>query len=162
MKSEVIDKEVERKLSFIEGIVLEQTGLDKIRTKSRAHEYVLGRFLFCGLAKQYTPYSLATIGSYLDRDHATVLHAIRSLEWELKWNKDLQAQHESLTIIMESQFTETMNAAEIKERINILEKQLTKLKKLYNESFNPKFENEKNFEEIRSAGIQLDTTCIQI
>ena len=113
MRTEFIDEKKKRKLKFIENKVLKVTGLDKIRTKKRTHEYVLGRFLFCWLAREYTPYSYATIGSYINRDHATILHNARSCEWEIKFNKHLQSQHETLKIIMENEFT---NSSERLER----------------------------------------------
>lgn len=160
MKTQFIDEKKKQKLQFIEEKVLEVTGLDKIRTKIRTHEYVLGRFLFCWLAREYTPYSYSIIGAYINRDHATVLHNTRSCEWEIQFNKDLQAQHEALKIIMENEFINSSGRFELKEKIQLLENQLTKLKRQYYESFNSKFENEKDLEEVRSQSIQLDTTSV--
>ena len=161
MKTQTIDKDKRRKLEFIEEHVLKITGLDKIRTKSRTHEYVLGRYLFCWMAREYTPYSYSNIGAYLNRDHATVLHNVRSCEWEIKWNKDLQTQHEALKIIMENEFMNSMERTEIEDKIKLLENQLTKLKKYYYASFNTKRQNETNLERVRSSNIQLDVASIQ-
>lgn len=160
MKTQIIDKRKINKLKFIEDKVLEVTGLDTIKTKSRTHNYVLGRFLFCWLAREYTPYSYADIGAYIGRDHATVMHNARSCEWEIKMNKILQAQHEDLKIIMESEFVNSTEREDLKERIKLLEYKLATLKKQYNESFNPKFENEKDLEEVRSQSVQLDVASV--
>lgn len=160
MKTELIDKRKLNKLQFIESKVLEVTGLDEIRTKSRTHNYVLGRFLFCWFAREYTPYSYADIGAYIGRDHATVLHNVRSCDWEIKMNKSLQGQHEDLKIIMESEFVNSTERQDLKERIKLLEHKLVTLKKQYNESFNPKLEDEENLQEVRSASIQLDTASV--
>jgi hypothetical protein len=160
MRTELTDKRKLNKLQFIESKVLEVTGLDEIRTKSRTHNYVLGRFLFCWFAREYTPYSYADIGAYIGRDHATVLHNVRSCEWEIKMNKSLQGQHEDLKIIMESEFVNSTEREDLKERIKLLEHKLITLKKQYNESFNPKFENQEDIEEVRSQSIQLDATSI--
>lgn len=160
MKIEKLDKDQLTKFEFIENKVLEVTGLDKIRTKSRAHEYVLGRFLFCKLSKEYLPYSLATIGCYISRDHATVLHNLRACEWELKWNNDLQGQYEKLKIIFETQFVATMKSGEILQKIELLEEQISKLKKLYNATLNTEFENQENIRETRSETVQLDAACV--
>jgi chromosomal replication initiation ATPase DnaA len=160
MKTELIDKRKKRKLEFIESKVLQVTGLDKIRTKSRTHEYVLGRFLFCWFAREYTPYSYADIGAYLGRDHATVLHNIRSCTWEIQYNTALKSKHEDLVIIMESEFINSTEQQDLKERIKLLEHKLYKLKQQYNESFNPKLEDEENLQEVRSTSIQLDATSV--
>lgn len=160
MRGKILDGITKQNLEFIEEQVLKITGLDVIKTKSRAHEYVLGRYLFCWLAREYTPYSYATIGSYIDRDHATVMHNAKSCEWEVQWNKNLHTQHESLKIIMENQFLNSVEKSKLEDRIKLLEQQLTKLKKQYNESFNPKRKNAEDLEEIRSQSIQLDPACI--
>jgi chromosomal replication initiation ATPase DnaA len=160
MKTEVIDEKKKRKLKYIEDKVLQVTGLDEIRTKSRAHQYVLGRFLFCWFAREYTPYSYATIGAYLNRDHATVLHNIRSCNWEIQYNKHLKAQHEDLKIIMESEFVNSTERLDLKERIKLLEHKLYKLKQQYNESFDPKQKDEANLERVGSSNLQLDTAGI--
>lgn len=160
MRAELTDKRKLNKLQFIESKVLEVTGLDEIRTKSRTHNYVLGRFLFCWFAREYTPYSYADIGAYIGRDHATVLHNVRSCEWEIKMNKSLQGQHEDLKIIMESEFVNSTEREDLKERIKLLEHKLVKLKKQYNESFNPKRQDETNLERVGSSNLQLDAASV--
>ena len=45
--------------------------------KTRKREVVNGRFIFCGIMKDYFGYSLKKIGEYVgDRDHTTIIHAV--------------------------------------------------------------------------------------
>lgn len=45
--------------------------------KTRKKEVVNGRFIFCGIMKDYFGYSLKKIGEYVgNRDHTTVIHAV--------------------------------------------------------------------------------------
>ncbi len=69
-------------LKTLEEIVLE-TGRVDIRRVSRKREYVLHRGMFFMLAVAYTNHSLAHIGKYLDKDHATVIHANKTTPWTL-------------------------------------------------------------------------------
>jgi len=69
-------------LDAIEQIVVETGRLD-IRVVSRKREYVLHRGIFFMLAVAYTNQSLASIGAYLSKDHATVIHANKTVPWTL-------------------------------------------------------------------------------
>jgi chromosomal replication initiator protein len=44
--------------------------------KTRKREVVNGRFIFCGIMKEYFGYSLTKIGEFIGRDHTTVIHSI--------------------------------------------------------------------------------------
>ena len=49
-----------------------------IASKTRKTEVVNGRFIFCGVMKEYFGYSLKKIGEFVGgRDHTTILHSIR-------------------------------------------------------------------------------------
>ena len=49
-----------------------------ISSKTRKTEVVNGRFIFCGVMKEYFGYSLKKIGEFVGgRDHTTVIHSIR-------------------------------------------------------------------------------------
>ena len=61
---------------------------------------------------------------------------------------------------MENEFTNSTERLDLKEKIQLLEQQLTKLKQQYNESFNPKLENQEDLEKVRSQSIQLDATSV--
>lgn len=50
-------------------------------SSSRKRELVIARQIYCYYAKKHTKFTLAVIGSNVgDRDHATVLHAIKEVE----------------------------------------------------------------------------------
>jgi chromosomal replication initiation ATPase DnaA len=45
--------------------------------KTRKREVVNGRFIFCGIMKDYFGHSLKKIGEYVgNRDHTTIIHAV--------------------------------------------------------------------------------------
>jgi chromosomal replication initiator protein len=49
-----------------------------ISSKTRKTEVVNGRFIFCGVMKEYFGYSLKKIGEFVGgRDHTTIIHSIR-------------------------------------------------------------------------------------
>jgi chromosomal replication initiator protein len=48
-----------------------------IVTKTRKKEVVNGRFIFCGIMKEYFGYSLKKIGEFVGgRDHTTIIHSV--------------------------------------------------------------------------------------
>jgi len=48
-----------------------------IADKTRKTEVVNGRFIFCGIMKEYFGYSLKKIGEFVGgRDHTTIIHSI--------------------------------------------------------------------------------------
>ena len=52
--------------------------IEDLRGNKRNREIVEARQIFCKLAKIRTKYSLTKIGSAIKRDHATVLHSVRT------------------------------------------------------------------------------------
>ena len=52
--------------------------LDQLRSKKRQREIVEARQIYCKLAKKRTKYTLEQIGSAINKDHATVLHSVRT------------------------------------------------------------------------------------
>ena len=49
-----------------------------ILSRTRKTEVVNGRFIFCGVMKEYFGYSLKKIGEFIGkRDHSTIMHSIR-------------------------------------------------------------------------------------
>ena len=48
-----------------------------ISSKCRQRRYVNARFAYCHFCREYTLESLANVGNLIDRDHATVLHALK-------------------------------------------------------------------------------------
>ena len=51
--------------------------VEDIVTKTRKKEVVNGRFIFCGIMKEYFGYSLKKIGEFIGgRDHTTIIHSV--------------------------------------------------------------------------------------
>ncbi|MDG1950806.1 MAG: helix-turn-helix domain-containing protein [bacterium] len=76
-------KPIEAQLDLLCTIVEAQYGIDReeFLAKSRKREYVNFRRILMVIIKKHTKESLASIGSHLGKkDHATVLHAIRTHE----------------------------------------------------------------------------------
>ena len=74
-------------LEEIENVVRE-IGLIDIRIVSRKRNYVLHRGIFFMIAVAYTKYSLSHIGDFLEKDHATVIHANKTTPWTLGQDRD--------------------------------------------------------------------------
>lgn len=63
------------------GFIEERTGVDydKLSSKSRKRDLSDLRCLFYHLSQKYLDASLVSMATYMNRDHATALHAIRNL-----------------------------------------------------------------------------------
>ncbi|MDY5813481.1 MAG: chromosomal replication initiator protein DnaA [Bacteroides sp.] len=86
----------ESKAVGIESIleaVCEQYKLDSsaIHTKSRKREVVVARQVAMYLAKKHTDLSTSKIGKFIgDKDHATVLHACKTIKGQIEVDKELK------------------------------------------------------------------------
>jgi chromosomal replication initiator protein len=87
LAKEMIDKYVkstakEISIEYIQKVVCDyfKISVDKINTNKRERDIVQPRQICMFFAKKYTKLPLVTIGTYCgDRDHATVLHACRTI-----------------------------------------------------------------------------------
>ena len=62
---------------------------ESIQGRSRKRENVTARQLFCYVARLKTPSSYSYIGSYIgNRDHATVMHSIKTVESLMSVDQD--------------------------------------------------------------------------
>ena len=78
-------KNVKREISidYIQKVVSDyfQLDVDTLQSKTRKRHVVQARQLAMFFAKKFTKASLANIGSQIgDRDHATVLHACKTVD----------------------------------------------------------------------------------
>jgi len=88
LAQQVVDKFVkntkkEVSIEYIQKMVADyfEMDLDTLQSKTRKRHIVQARQLAMYFAKRYTKASLASIGSQIGkRDHATVLHACRTVE----------------------------------------------------------------------------------
>jgi hypothetical protein len=70
------NKPMRESLSRIKHLVESRVGV-RIDTPNRQRELVYARAVYCLLASKYSINSLQDIGSVIQRDHATVLHALK-------------------------------------------------------------------------------------
>jgi chromosomal replication initiator protein len=63
-----------------------------IASKTRKTEVVNGRFIFCGVMKEYFGYSLKKIGEFVGgRDHTTIIHSIK--EYKNRYQNEEHYRH---------------------------------------------------------------------
>ena len=104
LAKQMIDKFVknttrEISIDFIQKIVCDYFGLplELINSKTRKREIVQARQLAMYFAKKHTKSSLATIGLHCgNKDHATVLHACRTVNNLIETDKQFRAYVEEL------------------------------------------------------------------
>jgi hypothetical protein len=110
-------------LQFISDQVEDYYKLERgsIQIKSRKREIVLARQMAMVMAKKLTKYPLRTIGlEYGKKDHATVLHAVKTVNNLRDTDKKIRGEYEDLYKIVkaETSFTE-ISKEEIRECIII-------------------------------------------
>lgn len=66
-------------LGFIKKYVENEFNIKDISKKTRKKEYISARAIYYKLSKEETSASLSKIGSFIDKNHATVLHGLNSI-----------------------------------------------------------------------------------
>lgn len=61
---------------------------EELRSNSRKRELVEARHIFCYFTKENTKFTLSKIGGLVNRDHASILHAVNLINNLLESNKD--------------------------------------------------------------------------
>ena len=134
-------------LLFIKRTVENVTGIEDLATRNRAYEVTMARWLYIKIARENTKHSLKSIGNVIDRDHATVLHGTRNVDFELSYNSDLQTKYDKALIISLSKLN-TQNIEQIDQRISELKSELFKLevkrKSILDEFIDAKQQDQKN------------------
>ncbi|MDR2293355.1 MAG: hypothetical protein LBE11_07785 [Prevotellaceae bacterium] len=69
------------------------TDYETLNTKNRAHEFVLARQTVFYFTKKTTKIPLALVGKIFNRNHATVIHGIRTYENLLATDKHIRETH---------------------------------------------------------------------
>lgn len=116
------------KLSIIKDETEKITGIEDISCKSRTRQNVMARWIYIKAAREFTEHSMMAIASAIERDHATVVHALSNMEFDFTYDKDLQTQYDELAIILTNKLQ--INALEeIEQRIDELQDRLHILRK---------------------------------
>jgi len=71
-----IDKD-DYRLEVIKNYVEYKIGINDISLPTKTNPYVFSRATFYYLCREYTGYSMESIGEYVGRDHACVIHALK-------------------------------------------------------------------------------------
>lgn len=138
------------KLYLIKEEVEKITGIDDLCIKDRRRPFVMARWLYVKAAREFTDHSTMSIGDAIHRDHSTVVHALANMEFDFKYDPDLQTKYDELAIILTNKLHE--NAIEsIDMRIESLRHYIKKLVKrrkqlINNELINAKQQNQKDLQ----------------
>ena len=89
MKIDINLDYVHSDLNEIYSVVCQMYHID-IRNKNRTTEYVDARAIFFALSKKLTRHSHSVIGSFLNRDHATSIHGIKTFNNLMATDKDFR------------------------------------------------------------------------
>ena len=74
-----------------------------LQTNSRKREIVQARQVAMYLSKKYTDCSLSNIGKIVGRrDHATVLHACKTIKDQIETSKDFAASVEAIEVLLKN------------------------------------------------------------
>ncbi len=104
------------------------TGIEDISSSCRTRPNVMARWLYIKAAREFTDNSTLLIGSAIKRDHSTVVHALANMDFDFKYDKDLQTQYDELAIILTNKLN--INAiSKLDEQIDKLLDQLHTLRK---------------------------------
>tara|TARA_R110000744_G_scaffold90273_1_gene175289 strand:+ start:463 stop:1101 length:639 start_codon:yes stop_codon:yes gene_type:complete len=112
------------------------TGCD-ITIKTRKREYVQARNLFSHFSRE-AGYTLEKIGEFLNKDHATIIHSLKSFQNDIETDVHFQKQHTQLQgILANTNAQKYINSSEnileafkmqntaLAQRIIILEQELS-------------------------------------
>ncbi len=96
-------KNVKREISidYIQGVVSDYFEIDTavLQSKTRKRNIAQARQLAMYFAKKYTKNSLASIGSQIGgRDHATVLHACKTIDNLIETDKEFRKHHDDINL----------------------------------------------------------------
>ena len=91
------------KLKAIRNEVVKKLNAD-ITKKNRNRELVYGRAVYYKLCKNLTSHSLTDIGSFIYKDHATVLHGLKVFE-----TFELNERNKSIRVLIKREFKDIFN-----------------------------------------------------
>lgn len=94
-------------LIHITDVIKDVIGVDLTEDNSRKRNTVDARRIYSDIAKEHTDYTLSTIGEIIKRDHASVLHQIRTSGELKETDRDYRKMYEKVyaSITMEPRLT---------------------------------------------------------
>lgn len=113
-------------LIFIQKCVEQVTGLD-LATRTRKHEYIIARTIYYKICRELTLYSYGDIGGILNKDHSTVLHAIKNFKRDVAGDETNFKKYHSAFTIAEKILSERYDELKEGEKLHILMSKNVKL-----------------------------------
>lgn len=90
---------MENKLETLQKVI--ESRLDiKLKKNTRKKEYIFARALFYALAYDGKRFTYTTIGKYMGKDHATVLHSIKNVFPQIMYNNKYKRVYDELSLIV--------------------------------------------------------------
>ena len=71
-----------------------------VMSNSRKAEYTAPRHLFCYVLRFHYSYKTTTIGRILVKDHSTIIHACKTIEYYLEYDKILQRNYATILEVL--------------------------------------------------------------
>jgi chromosomal replication initiator protein len=99
----VVDEQLPEKKEITIGLIKELVGsyfkvsLEEMASRSRKKLFLHPRYISIYLSKKYTKQNLAAIGQAFNRDEASVIYAVNSMEKNLKKNSEVTKQVQFLS-----------------------------------------------------------------
>lgn len=90
---------MENKLETLQKVI--ESRLDiKLNKNTRKKEYIFARALFYALAYDGRRFTYSSIGKYMGKDHATVLHSIKNVFPQIMFNNRYKRIYDELSLIV--------------------------------------------------------------
>jgi len=124
-----------KKLQYLINSVSDEAGVD-ITLTTRQRELVYLRAVYFRLAIELTKYSYASIADLVNRDHATVTHAMTNVWEEIEtYRPDIYDIYEKLVTDMDNQQFAELKALRVSKKMREIEKTLDNVKRELNKDY---------------------------
>ena len=104
-------------LTQIRAVVESTYNKINISDKTRERRFCDARKIYSYIAKKCTPYSLAIIGRFIKRDHATILHSIKRCEDLIQTDLDYKNKVIHVTLLATNILD--INTATYKKKLDV-------------------------------------------
>ena len=90
---------MENKLETLQKVIESRLKIE-LNKKTRKQEYIFARALFYALAYDGTRFTYSSIGRYIGRDHATVLHSVKNVFPQIISQKRYKRLYDELRLLI--------------------------------------------------------------
>lgn len=115
-------------------IVEQYYGID-IGKVTRVREYVEARSMFFKLLRDNTRLTFRDIGESVGKDHASVVHCIKQLEYDMEFDSGLHSKYSKITAIYNESLEEDMEGTQSLVEITISYNRLKESYKLLSKNY---------------------------